>query len=426
MTYLYTPLLYLFLPLVLLRLALRGFRNAAYWERWGERFGYTTVRGPVDVWLHAVSVGEVRAAAPLIQTLTERSAATRIVVTTMTPSGSDQVFQLFGDGVQHCYVPYDYPSAVERFLDAVRPGLALIMETEMWPNIIRGCGRRGIPVVFANVRLSERSFRRYRRVFGMLRSLLGQVDGFAVQSRADADRLVALGARRDTVQVTGSIKFEVKLPASLTEVAQVLRREWGHDRPVWIAGSTHEGEDELILEVFGRLKNRNPKLLLVLVPRHPERFNAVARTAQRAGFRTVRRSEKLEPLAEDVDVYIGDTMGELTLLYAAADIAFVGGSLVPTGGHNILEPCALGIPVLFGPHMFNFAEISQLALEREAGAMVRDGEELEKAVETYLSDPNLRFKTGESGRALIEENRGALERTQKMLAPFLGGVAGGG
>jgi len=408
--YAYTGLLYLALPLVIARLALRGFRNRGYWSRWGERFGRVDVT-PGVIWFHAVSVGEVQAAAPLIESLQRAD----VLVTTMTPTGSDQVRRLFPEGVQHCYAPYDYPGAVRRFLDRARPRCLVILETEIWPNLIGQCRERGIKIAFANLRLSQRSYRRYARAGRFIASVLRQVDLFAVQADPDARLLVDLGADPGAVKVTGSVKFEVELPASLTEVAQVLRREWGQDRPVWIAGSTHEAEDEQILGAFEQLRSSHPALLLVLVPRHPERFPAVARLCRRRGLRCVRRSEGPGEVSADTRVYLGDTMGELSLMYAASDIAFVGGSLVRAGGHNILEPCALGLPVLFGPHMRNFLQISEMAVERGAGVQVSGVPELVQAVDRYLSDANLRFTAGENGREMVRENRGALSKTLAVL-----------
>jgi 3-deoxy-D-manno-octulosonic-acid transferase len=409
--YIYTGLFYLALPLILARLLLRGFRDRGYWSRWGERFGRVEA-GPDVVWFHAVSVGEVQAAAPLVEALMPDN----VLITTMTPTGSAQVRRLFPETVQHCYAPYDYPGAVNRFLDRVRPRCLVILETEIWPNIIGECHDRGIKVMFANLRLSQRSYQRYARARRFMASVLRQVDLFAVQGEPDARRLVELGAPPEAVEVTGSIKFEVELPASLSEVAKVLRREWGQDRPVWIAGSTHETEDEQVLDAYEALLETHPDLLLVLVPRHPERFPVVARLCRRRNLSMVRRSTGPGAVSADTRVYLGDTMGELTLMYAAADIAFVGGSLVPSGGHNILEPCALGVPVIFGPHMRNFLQISDMAVERGAGVQVSGVPELTKAVDRYLSDANLRFTAGENGRELVRENRGALKKTLEVLA----------
>jgi 3-deoxy-D-manno-octulosonic-acid transferase len=415
--FLYTLFLYLFLPAILLRLLVRGFRNPAYWDRWGERFGLGLVDMRADVWIHAVSVGEARAAAPLIHALLERGGAD-VLVTTMTPTGSDEVRRLFDGAVKHCYAPYDYPGSVDRFLDVVQPRTTIIMETEIWPNIISRCSSRGIPVLFANLRLSERSFRKYIKVSGFIGSILKKVSRFAVQSDRDARHLQALGADPDAIEVTGSIKFEIRIPASLNEVAQVLRREWGQERRVWIAGSTHEEEDDMVLDAYRKLKQKYTDLILVIVPRHPERFAAVTRLARKSEFNVVCRSESKRDIST-TDIYIGDTMGELTLLYAASDVAMVGGSMIRHGGHNVLEPCALGIPVVFGPHMFNFLDISRLVLERNAGTQVGDEPELLGAVDDYFGDPNRRFKTGEAGRELIEENKGALSKTMSLFEAYV-------
>ncbi len=417
----YCALLYALLPVLLIRLAVRGLRNRDYWRRWPERFGFTAKgEPPTDVWVHAVSVGEARAAAPIVEHLLGRYPNMRVLVTTMTPTGSEQVRQLFGDRVAHCYVPYDFPDAVARFLKGWRPQRAIIMETEIWPNIVCACDRRGIPLVFANVRLSAKSFASYARVRWLIGPVLRLAGAFAVQGERDAERMRRLGAPPAAVTVTGSVKFEVKLPPSLNEVAAVLRREWGQRRPVWIAGSTHDPEETLVLEAFRVLRRRHPDLLLVIVPRHPERFTVVVRLCERAGHQILRRSESGLQLSPETEILIGDTMGELTLLYAASDVAFVGGSLAPIGGHNVLEPCALGIPAIYGPHMFNFQDISALVLEAEAGVMIESGAELADAVHALLSDPNRRFRMGESGKRLIEENRGALQRTVAVLEHVLG------
>lgn len=414
----YTLVLYLLLPVVLFHLVRRGFRNHAYWQRWGERFGYVSSTGTEKlIWIHAVSVGEARAAVPLVKRLFDRCPDHEILITTMTPTGSATVESLLGDRVRHCYVPYDYPGAVRRFLDRVRPTLALIMETELWPNLFHACRERGIPLMVANVRLSARSAHRYSWFAGLTRATLNQPTVFGVQNRTDADRLISLGADPAHVHVTGSIKFELALPASLLEAADVLRREWGADRPVWLAASTHEGEDEPVLTVHADLRRqaRFANALLVLVPRHPERFAGVAKLSRKLGLRTAQRSAGSRALPADVQVLIGDTMGELQLFYAASDCAFIGGSLVPTGGHNLLEACAVGKPAVFGPHMFNFAEIAQLTLERGAGVQVRDGAGLLTAVSDFLGNANRRDTAGNAGLRLVQENRGALEHTLTVI-----------
>jgi 3-deoxy-D-manno-octulosonic-acid transferase len=340
----------------------------------------------------------------------------------MTPTGSATVRSLFSDRVLHCYVPYDYPSAVRRFLDRARPQLALVMETEMWPNLFRACGLRNVPIIMANVRMSERSMRGYLRVPGLARTTLAQVTHIAAQSQADAERMVRIGADPARVHVTGSIKFELSLPGSTLERADVLRGEWGRGRPVWIAASTHESEDEAVLAAHRELRKRDrlADALLVLVPRHPERFMQVARLSERLGFTIVRRSQHTGPLDRSVEVLLGDTMGELQLFLAASDAAFIGGSLVPTGGHNTLEASVVGKPVVFGPHMFNFSEIAAMTLERGAGVQIHTAAELAPAISDLLGSANRRDALGDAGRRMVEENRGALARTVTLIEKVLG------
>lgn len=419
---LYSWLLRLLFPWIFIRLAWRARRNPDYLRRVGERFGFGAALDDVPtVWIHAVSVGEARAAAPVVKRLFGLYPDHRILITTMTPTGSATVTSLFGDRVAHCYVPYDYPSAVRRFLERTRPVLGLIMETELWPNLFAECGHRNIPLIVANLRMSESSMRGYLRFAALTRATLAPVAQFAAQSATDAERIVRMGADAARVQVTGSIKFELALPASLLEAAEVLRREWGADRPVWLAASTHEGEDEPVLAAHAELRRqeRFADALLVLVPRHPERFGSVTKLCRKLGFNTAQRSQSPGPLDRSITVLVGDTMGELQLFYAAADVAFVGGSLVPTGGHNLLEASAVAKPVVFGPHMFNFSEIAGLTLERDAGKQVTQAVELAPAVAEFLGDANRRFAAGEAGRKMVEENRGALERTMSLVQQLL-------
>lgn len=412
----YSLFLYLLIPVVLTRLLWRGLRNRGYWRRWRERFGFVDrLDGPV-IWLHAVSVGEVRASAPLVKALQRDYPRHRLLITTMTPTGSATVLALFGDSVAHCYVPYDLPTAVMRFLNRTRPVLGLIMETEIWPNLFHQCGARRIPLLLANVRMSEKSARGYQRFAGLTRATLAHVTLLGAQSQADAERMRTLGAPQ--VGVTGSIKFELDLPADLHARAQALRAGFG-GRPVWVAASTRDGEEEAVLEAFAPLCARFPDLLLVLVPRHPERFDTVAKICRQRGFRIERRSEHRVHVAPDTAILLGDTMGELLLFHASADVSYIGGSLVPLGGQNLLEAAAVGTPVVFGPHMFNFSEISRLALERGAGRQVADSAGLAAAVGDYLADPAARRAAGDAGRALVEENRGALARTLALVQRLL-------
>lgn len=408
---LYTLLLHLALPLIVLRLYLRGRQAPAYRQRIAERFAFRLPPlEPGGIWVHAVSVGESIAAAPMIRALRERHPELPITVTCMTPTGSERIRALFGDRVQHCYLPYDLPWAAARFLDRLRPKLAVIMETELWPNHIHQCARRGIPSVLANARLSEKSARGYARFAGLTRPMLAEMDWIAVQTEAEAERFRQLGARAECVEVTGSIKFDLTVDPDLKPRAQALRASWGAaQRPVWIAASTHAGEDESILAAHRQLLAERPDCLLILVPRHPERFDAVHALCQREGFATVRRSSAV-PVSEGTQVLLGDTMGELLFLYALADVAFVGGSLVPNGGHNLLEPAALGLPVLAGPHLFNFLEIA--AQLREAGALaeVADAQRLVDNLCALLDSEPRRQRMGQAGLAVLAANQGALGR----------------
>jgi 3-deoxy-D-manno-octulosonic-acid transferase len=413
---LYSAIHYLALPYIFLRLAWRGHRDPGYWERWGERFGrIPALQGDQQtLWIHAVSVGEVQAAVPLVRALRSGGRELRIIVTTTTPTGRERVQQALGNSVLHRYAPYDLPGAVRRFLERVRPALVIIMETELWPNILHQCSRRKIPVLLANARLSEQSAASYRRVAATAGRMLASVSCIAAQTQQDAMRLVSLGARAERVRVTGNTKFDVRLPASLSEEAQVLRRCFGVDRGVWIAASTHDGEEQQVFQAFEQVQKALPDSLLVLVPRHPERAASVAALARKFGHVTAMRSES--PLScADASVFIGDTMGELPLFYAASDVAFVGGSLVREGGHNMLEPAALGIPVVFGPYVHDVAEISDRLMEAGAGRKIDDKVQLGSAVVEYMQDANLRHVAGQRGRAFVKENRGALNLVMELV-----------
>jgi len=409
---LYTLLFHLGLPLVALRLFLRGRKAPAYRQRIGERFAFgLPALQPGGIWVHAVSVGESIAAAPMIRALLARYPQLPITVTCMTPTGSERIKAMFANEprIQHCYLPYDLPWAAARFLDRVRPTLAIIMETELWPNHIHQCARRGIPVALANARLSERSARGYARFAGLTRPMLEDMSLIAVQTETEAERFRQLGARPQCVQVTGSIKFDLKVDEQLLPRARELRGQWGAtSRPVWIAASTHEGEDALILAAHKQLLAIHGDALLILVPRHPERFDAVHALCSEQ-FATVRRSSGAA-VDGQVPVLLGDTMGELLFLYALADIAFVGGSLVPTGGHNPLEPAALALPVLMGPHVFNFLEISAMLGEAGALRQVDDAEGLATEVRRLIELPQDARRMGEAGLAVMRANQGALQR----------------
>jgi 3-deoxy-D-manno-octulosonic-acid transferase len=417
---LYTLLFHLGLPLVFARLLWRARQASAYAGRIAERFGFgLPPLRPHGLWVHAVSVGESIAAAPMIRELMARYPHLPMTVTCMTPTGSERIRALFGDQVQHCYLPYDLPWAMGRFLARLQPSLAVVVETELWPNLIHQCAQRRIPVALANGRLSERSARGYARFAKLTAPMLAEMDWLAVQTEVEAERFRRLGARPERVEVTGSIKFDLQIDPQLLARAAALRAEWGtHQRPVWIAASTHAGEDEQLLVAHRQLLTEQPDALLILVPRHPERFSAMFELCRSQGFSTCRRSSG-EPVSAATQVLLGDTMGELLFLYALADLAFVGGSLVPNGGHNLLEPAALGKPVLSGPHLFNFLEISQQLDAAGDLLRVEDGAQLASALARLFAEPATAAAMGEAGRAVLKANQGALERLLAGLQRLL-------
>jgi len=366
--------------------------------------------------VHAVSVGEVRAIAPLIRHLLADHKDLPITLTTTTPTGSDQVQRLLGEAVFHVYMPYDVPWALGRFLDAVRPSALLMVETEIWPNLLRECRQRGIDSLLANARLSARSLRRYQRLGHFARQTFALIDQVAAQSADDADRFRALGVAGEAIRVTGSIKFDVDIAASVEEQAEVMQRSWA-GRPVWVAASTHEGEEEIVLDAHRRLLEKHPNALLVLVPRHPERFERVAQAVVRAKLSIQRRSSGEPP--GRAQVYLGDTMGELTAMLGAADVAFIGGSLRRHGGHNMLEASAQGVPTTFGPYTFNFVLISRLLLECGAAQRVQDAASLAGVLDDWLSDASVRSAAGEAGHQMVEQNRGAMARLYVLVQQMM-------
>ncbi|WP_130619275.1 lipid IV(A) 3-deoxy-D-manno-octulosonic acid transferase [Dyella amyloliquefaciens] len=419
MLYLYTLAMYLVTPIIVLRLLARGVRYRDYHKRWRERFGFFDAPGfSGSLWVHAVSVGEVNAAEPLIKALRNDYPNAPLVVTTVTPTGSERVRQLFGDSVFHVYLPYDLPFAVTRFLRRVRPRLAIIVETEIWPNLYFACRNRGIPLMIVNARLSERSLRGYKPMGGLVARALSCVSQIAAQSRTDAARYRELGADPEKIVVTGNLKFDMPVPYDAELKGDELRHQWGHLRPAWIAGSTHEGEELPVLEAHLEVLTRWPDALLLIAPRHPERFKLVENSARSLGFTVGTRSADRVPSASH-QVFVIDAMGELMPFYAASNLAFVGGSLVPIGGHNVLEPAALSTPVLVGPHTFNFEEIT-LTLIQEGGAMrVNSAEELGTHVLQLLRDEPRRDRMGMVARIVFDSERGAVKRVMGMIDRLL-------
>lgn len=411
MRQLYCLLLYLAGPLLWLGLAYKSRSTAAYRMRAPERFGHVpTIAGGVAVWVHAVSVGEVLTAAPMIRALLARYGAGQVYVTTGTPTGSDQVLALFGDSVRHSYAPYDLPHVVRRFVGRLQPRLVVVMETELWPNLFRILARRGVPLAIANARLSPRSVKGYGRVRRFAASVLNDVTVVAAQSEADAERFRQLGAPR--VETLGNLKFDCEPDAAQAAEGRRLRGKWGQ-HPVWIAASTHEGEEAAALDAHRHLCAQWPDAVLILVPRHPSRFGAVAALIARAGFVCTRRSDGFPHSAPQV--LLGDSMGEMWTYLALADLAFVGGSLIPVGGHNVLEPAAMGVPVLFGPHMHNFVPARDLLLDGGAAETVRDAEALAFALEHLFNRDDERRRRSQTAQAALMGSRGALARHLEIL-----------
>jgi len=415
----YIILTYLLTPAGLLHLLWRSLSAPAYRRRIGERFGRGMRRlARPSIWIHAVSVGEVQAATALVHALQRRYPDKTIVVTTITPTGSQRVQALFGDSVVHSYAPFDVHPAVRRFFDWARPELAIIMETELWPNMYHECGVRRVPLVLASARVSERSLKWYRRLAVLFREALSNGIVIAAQSEMDAQRFLSLGSGYERTYVTGNIKFDFELAPDMHSRGRAFREEQAAGRPVWIAASTHHDEEEVLLEVHRRVLEVWPQALLLLVPRHPERFASVAALIDQQQMPCVTRSSGARCTA-DTQVFLGDSMGELQMFYAAADVAFVAGSLLPIGGHNLLEPAALGIPTITGPHNFSSPDIAELLQHKGAAFIVGDAEELADKVIELLGDPVQRRRCGGLGKETVENNRGALDRLLNLIEPLV-------
>ena len=403
----YSGLFYLLIPFILLRLLWRSIKAPAYRCRWRERFAIYHKKLPQDViWFHAVSVGEAEALFPLVRQLQKQHPDAKLLITTTTPTGSARVKAVMQESVAHVYLPYDIPDAVNRFMRCFKPRLAVIMETEIWPNLFLACGKNGIPLYIINARLSEKSSRGYQKLPTLVRPVLAQVTLIATQTADDASRFIAIGANPEKVKTLGNIKFDVEIPQATLAQGLQLKTDLLGDRFVWLLASSHKDEEIIFMEIYKAIKQKIPELLLVLVPRHPERFIDVNNLCVRLQLAVALRTagDKVYP---ETDVYLADTMGELKMLYAASDVAFIGGSMVPSGGHNILEAAAVGVPVMFGPYMSNFKDIARGVLNHNAAIQCQNKDAIVNSILTLYDQPLYRATLAEHAKAFVLQNQGA-------------------
>lgn len=416
------------IPFILIRMWLRGAANSGYRQRWSERFSLFTFTGKHNgLLIHSVSVGETLAAEPLVRSLQAANPDLTITITTTTPTGSDQVKRLYAQDLAagrifHVYLPYDLPWLMSRFIKKIQPRICIIMETELWPNIIRSCNKQQVPIILANARLSEKSAKGYAKFSKLTQPMLQGLDLIAAQHRTDAERFIGLGVAQNRVDVTGSIKFDISVPDAALDQANELKKQWGEDRLVLVLASSHEGEDDLILNSYQQLLSVFPELLLVLVPRHPERFDEVAAIVLSKKLRLLRRSESsgtssLQP-NRTTQVYLADSMGEMLSFLATADIAIIGGSFIEHGGHNPLEACALAKAVVMGPSDYNFAAISQQLIAQDAMQQTPNSE-LTICLQQLLERPEMRLEMGLNGQRVVAENQGAVAHLTDLMTQKL-------
>ncbi len=418
---LYTLLLYLMLPFASLLVLARGLRTREYWRGGWARFGFGAARAGGGVWVHAVSVGEVQVAAILIQALRERDHTLEVTLTCATPTGRARARALL-PGVEVRYAPYDLPGCIRRCLARLRPRLLILIETELWPNLLHEADRAGLPILIASARVSERSSRLYRRLPSLMRGALERNVWVGAQTAADLERFAAMGVMPQRLTLVGNVKFDRVLPADIHERGAQWRDYYAAGRPVWVAGSTHPEEEAIVLEAHRQLRAGQPRALLILAPRHPARFAAAAAAIAAKGFQYARRSGAGSE--GPPDVLLLDSIGELLEFYAACDVAFVGGSLVPVGGHNLLEPAALGVPVISGPEQFNSPDVARVLSEQGGLITVHDADELAAALTSLIDDPDRRARRGDAARMAMDAHRGALAKllrlTQTLLAKSTG------
>lgn len=430
LSFFYIALSYLIIPFLIIRLWVKSIRQPAYRARINERLGFFKCRSiaSTNIWLHAVSLGEVIAAAPLVEKLLEEYPNKTIILTTTTPTGSQKTQTLFAKAIQenrlfHVYSPFDAPCCIRHFLKKIQPQCAIMMETEIWPNWYAACKKNKIPLFIANARLSQRSQEGYNRIKTITSKALNCTESVLSQTQEDANRFMALGLPSDKSLVLGNIKFDLVVPADIHEKAKIFRSKLlAKDRHIWVAGSTHQGEEEIVLEAFKLIKETHTDAVLILVPRHPERFDKVAELSQKTGFNTILRTTVDTVSSEmltKMDVLLGNTIGEMLLFLASSDVAFIGGSLIPQGGHNVLEPAALYLPVITGPNMFNFQKIYDEFTQAECIITVNDAASLAQSVSALFLDPALREEYASLGFKIIQQNQGALEKHLDAFRNYL-------
>lgn len=411
----YSCLFYLLVPFILVRLIWRSIKAPAYRYRWRERFALYNKKFPPNViWFHAVSVGEAESLFPLVRQIQQQHPDAKLLITTTTPTGSARVKAVMQESVEHVYLPYDIPCAVSRFMRCFKPRIAVIMETEIWPNLFASCGANKVPLYIINARLSEKSASGYQKIPALIFPALAYVKLIATQTQDDARRFVAIGAKTEAVRTLGNIKFDVEVSSEVIEQGRQLKFDLFDGRFVWLIASTHKQEEAIFLEIYKEIKQKIPEILLVIVPRHPERFEDVKKLCEQYQLTVVMRTSG-EDCHQLTDVYLADTMGELKMLYAASDATFVGGSMVPVGGHNILEALAVGTPVLFGPYMANFKEIAQGALREDAAIQCQARDEIVATISKLHADAAYRQSLAEKGRAFVRQNQGAITRIFDIL-----------
>ena len=420
MRLMYHTLTYILLPFLVLFWFAKSLLNKSYLDRLTQRFGFGYPKlNSGSIWIHAVSVGEVQASIPLVNELKQHYPYKEIIITTVTPTGSKQVKNIFKDAVETSYIPFETNFAIKNFFNSIKPSVALIMETEIWPNLYKECGSRGIPLILVSARISEKSLINYKRFLPLFRDTLSHGILIAAQSQIDADRFLALGASKDRTWIMGNIKFDFKLPEEILTKAKIYRSKIFPRRHIWIAASTHEHEEEIILEAHKNISKKIENLLLILVPRHPERFAKITQILKEDNWIYSKKSDD-QDIPESCQVLLIDTIGELLFFYACSDVAFVGGSLLQVGGHNLLEPAAIGLPIITGAHTFNQKEMTDRLTQVDALRIVHNANSLSSDVIFFLTNTEESKNAGQRGKLIFENNKGAIKSLKKRLCIIIG------